>query len=113
MRGDELMETTAAVQTLTDEQLKDLQEYCAMTQHIHSGEQACVSLYELRGLLDELRTLRAENAELRKDAGRYRKIVKFLQPSCDFRGICMPRDYSSATKDQCDDAIDNRLEQAK
>ena len=65
------MSTTGIVLSLTDEQLKDIDEYCEMTQHIESGEQACVSLYELRGLLEELRRLRAENAELAKDAGRY------------------------------------------
>ena len=58
------MNTTGIVLSLTDEQLKDIDEYCEMTQHIESGEQACVSLYELRGLLEELRRLRAENAEL-------------------------------------------------
>lgn len=58
------MSTTGIVLSLTDEQLKDIDEYCEMTQHIESGEQACVSLYELRGLLEELSRLRAENAEL-------------------------------------------------
>ena len=66
------MNTTGIVLSLTDEQLKDIDEYCEMTQHIESGEQACVSLYELRGLLEELSRLRAENAGLAKDAGRYR-----------------------------------------
>ena len=60
------MNTTGIVLSLTDEQLKDIDEYCEMTQHIESGEQACVSLYELRGLLEELRRLRAENAELER-----------------------------------------------
>lgn len=58
------MSTTGIVLSLTDEQLKDIDEYCEMTQHIESGEQACVSLYELRGLIEELSRLRAENAEL-------------------------------------------------
>ena len=58
--------------SLTDEQLKDIDEYCEMTQHIESGEQACVSLYELRGLLEELRRLRAENAELEQSLAESR-----------------------------------------
>ena len=67
------MSTTGIVLSLTDEQLKDIDEYCEMTQHIESGEQACVSLYELRGLLEELSRLRAENAELAQSLAESRE----------------------------------------
>lgn len=78
------MNTTGIVLSLTDEQLKDIDEYCEMTQHIESGEQACVSLYELRGLLEELRRLRAENAglgSLLREAGKTIHKLQAEQPT--------------------------------
>ena len=78
------MSTTGIVLSLTDEQLKDIDEYCEMTQHIESGEQACVSLYELRGLLEELRRLSAENAELGsllREAGKTIHKLQAEQPT--------------------------------
>jgi len=45
-------------------------------------------------------------AELAKDAGRYRHIVHRLWPDGTQTGVSMPRDYSTATKLECDEGID-------
>ena len=54
-----------------------------------------------------LSALLAERAELKRDAERYRKIVPYLSHSGGlYRGVSMPNDYSTSTKQQCDAAID-------
>jgi hypothetical protein len=52
--------------------------------------------------------LLAERAELKRDAERYRHIVKWLSHygASGHRGVCMPSDYSSSTKAECDTSID-------
>ncbi len=82
--------TTPPIQTLTDEQLNDVQEYCDMTRHVHSGDQACISLYELRCLLDEIRTLRSENAELLGDFAYQRtndEAIEQYQTAIESTGV--------------------------
>ena len=48
---------------------------------------------------------------LAKDAGRYRYIVKWLSHygAGVGRGVCMPSDYSTSTKEQCDESIDTAM----
>lgn len=60
---------------------------------------------------EEISRLNIENAELEKDAGRYRHIVKYLSHwgAGVGRGVCMPSDYSSSTKEQCDASIDTAM----
>ena len=54
-----------------------------------------------------LSALLAERAELKRDAERYRKIVPYLSHYGGvYRGVSMPDDYSTSTKQQCDAAID-------
>jgi hypothetical protein len=59
--------------------------------------------------------LLAERAELKRDAERYRYVVKWLSHygASGHRGVCMPSDYSSSTKAECDTSIDAAMQAAQ
>jgi len=101
------METTAAVQTLTDELLGEIEK-----QGFTFGS-------TLEHLAREIRTLRAENAELRKDAGRYRALRHSLSGKARCSHTQMPcvsdpiSPFRTYTPDGFDAAIDSVMEQAK
>lgn len=120
MRGDKLMETTAAVQTLTDELLGDIaREYSQFDaldpiRPVLDGAARLIS-----DQFDELRTLRAENAELRKDAGRYRWLrdsAWYVGPDefyCGEGGDMNEYENHNCQAETLDIAIDTAMEQAK
>lgn len=97
--------TTPPIQTLTDELLGEIERTCIWRD---------VSGIEL--VMEELRTLRAENAELRKDAGRYEwistatpyRFKKIQDAALTDGGDCM---YFH--RDRFDAEIDQAMEQAK
>lgn len=62
------MNTTGLVTTITDELIEQLEALTC----IDEGGAVLIHTDQVRCLLSELRRLRAENAELAKDAGRYR-----------------------------------------
>lgn len=66
------METTAAVQTLTDELLGEIEQECKRGVDVYIGRR------NARALIAEIRTLRAENAELRKDAERGNWLIEYM-----------------------------------
>ncbi len=105
------METTAAVQKLTDELLGEIE------QEALDGGYAYPE-HTLR-LLYELRTLRAENAELRKDAGRYRWLrdsAWYVGPDefyCGEGGDMNEYENHNCRAETLDAAIDAAMEQAK
>jgi hypothetical protein len=103
--------TTPPIQTLTDELLGEIEVYANRNMHRTDEEAAFVSVKELRMIIAELRTLRAENAskaarieelstpysrtcermwaleeenaELRKDAGR----LDWIDSQCEAYGF--------------------------
>ena len=87
--------TTPPVISVTDEMIAEL-EYDLRTALPYSDS----SIITLSALL-------AERAQVKRDAERYRKIVPYLSHSGGlYRGVSMPNDYSTSTKQQCDAAID-------
>lgn len=62
------MNTTSPVITVTDDLIEQLEALTC----IDEGGAVLIHTDQVRGLLTELRRLRAENAELTKDAERYR-----------------------------------------
>lgn len=76
---------------------------------------AMVNRDDVLAMAAELRTLRAENAELRKDAGRYRWLRDECQKHEGGLTICSVGycDLSGWSGDDPDTAIDTAMEQSK
>jgi len=94
--------TTPVIQTLTDELLGEIEAY--------GCEQ--VSAMQAEALIAELRTLRAENAELRKDAGRLDWLADLNSPA----QVMLPIQFVLDNIHSMRDAIDQcrtAMEQAK
>ena len=91
------MNTTGPVTTVTDELLAEL-ELCESCDCGLDMDRA-----EVRTVMSELRRLRAENAELAKDAGRYRWMR-------DGAGYCDTRDIPGMAPLRMDEYIDTAME---
>lgn len=99
------MNTTSPVMTVTDDLIEQLE---ALTCFDESGV-VLIHTDQIRYLLTELRRLRAENAELARDAGRYRAWESIIdeverragkecciEHGCDFTVTVMHDDYVNA-----------------
>jgi hypothetical protein len=67
--------STSPIQTLTDELLGEIErDFSKLNCTAEFGPSVVRISSSICAIITELRTLRAENAELRKDAGRYRYL---------------------------------------
>jgi len=92
------MSTTGLVMTVTDELLAELDRSVRV---VWRDDDAAVIAVDT--LTTELRRLRAENAELAKDAGRYRWLR-------DGAGYCDTRDIPGMAPLRMDEYIDTAME---
>ena len=92
------MNTTGLVTTVTDELLAELDSSVRV---VWRDDDATVIAVD--ALTAELRRLRAENAELAKDAGRYRWMR-------DGAGYCDTRDIPGMAPLRMDEYIDTAME---
>lgn len=104
------MSTTGPVMTVTDELLAEIAQElnrCKFSDD-DDGDESWPSIRgeAVSALTAELRRMRAENAELAKDAGRYRWMR-------DGAGYCETRDIPGMAPVRMDEYIDAAMESPK
>jgi hypothetical protein len=85
--------TTPPIQTLTDELLGEIERKASSKQMEGFALVHNIDCVAVMSLVTELRTLRAENAELRKDAGRLQFVIEEGITISQMNGTGMPMVY--------------------